>query len=220
MELFRAVVGSGPAVVLTHGFGDSSETWSAQVEALAPRFAVHLWDLPGHGRSPRPDTSPAYTRDAAVEALERIVAEAGGAALVGHSLGGYLAQCLAIRRPDLVRALVLLNSGPGFRDRGGRARWNRGARLAVARFGLLPAVVGLVEQHDSFVINGLARIAAPVLAIAGGRDVSYHAALAYYARKLERVETVVIAGAGHNPQRTHPGTVNDAILEFLERRQE
>jgi pimeloyl-ACP methyl ester carboxylesterase len=217
--LHHEVVGRGPGIVLTHGFGDTSETWSEQVPALAERYAVHRWDLLGHGRSDAPRDPSAYSRDAAVEGLGRIAGLCDGpAVLVGHSLGGYLSQCVALRKPERVRALVLVNTGPGFRDPAGRERWNRGAQSVLDRFDVPPESVGLVEQHDSFVIDHLDEIRVPVLALAGGRDRGYHGALAYYERRLPNVETRVVADAGHNVHRTHASAVNAAILGFLDGR--
>jgi pimeloyl-ACP methyl ester carboxylesterase len=217
-QLHHEVAGSGQGVVLTHGFGDTSETWSEQVPTLAERYAVHCWDLLGHGRSEKPRDPSAYSRDRAVEDLERIVDLAGTPAiLVGHSLGGYLSQCLALSKPERVRALVLINTGPGFRDPAGRERWNRGAQLAMSRFDVPPESVGMLEQHDSFVIDHLDEIRAPVLALAGGRDRGYHGALAYYERRLRDVETQIVPDSGHHVHRTHAGAVNAAIAAFLDR---
>jgi pimeloyl-ACP methyl ester carboxylesterase len=217
--IHHEVAGQGPGIVLTHGFGDTSETWSEQVAALAARYSVHRWDLLGHGRSDAPGEPSAYSRDAAVEELGRIAGLCDGpAVLVGHSLGGYLSQCLALRKPECVRALVLINTGPGFRDPAGRERWNRGARMALDRFDVPPESVGLVEQHDSFLMDHLDEIRVPVLALAGGRDRGYHGALAYYERRLPDVETLVVPEAGHAVHRTHADAVNAAVIAFVERR--
>jgi len=214
----HAVLGSGPPVVLTHGFGDSSETWSEQIAPLSKHYAVHTWDLPGHGRSAKPTDPAAYSRDNAVEELGRIAALCRGpAVLIGHSLGGYLSQCLALRTPERVRALVLINTGPGYRDPAARERWNRGAHAALARFDVPRESVAMVEQHDSFVIDHLAEIRVPVLALAGGRDRGYHGALAYYERRLPDVETRIVPDSGHHVHRTHSESVNAAIEAFLER---
>jgi pimeloyl-ACP methyl ester carboxylesterase len=217
-RVHHEVLGTGPGIVLTHGFGDTSETWSEQVPALARRHAVHCWDLLGHGRSAKPNEASAYSRDGAVEELGRLAALCEGpAVLVGHSLGGYLSQCLALRKPERVRALVLINTGPGYRDPAGRERWNRGAQAALLRFDVPPESVAMLEQHDSFVIDHLDEIRVPVLALAGGRDRGYHGALAYYERRLRDVETQIVSDAGHHVHRTHADTVNAAITTFLER---
>src|SRR6185295_14251112 len=84
--------GSGPAVVFTHGFGRTGDTWAPLVDALASDHHLVTWDMRGHGRSPAPEGL--YTREDALADLGAVIdaamAESGEPALlVGHSLGGY-----------------------------------------------------------------------------------------------------------------------------------
>ncbi|MFD7732551.1 alpha/beta fold hydrolase [Kitasatospora phosalacinea] len=101
-----------PVLVLIHGSGDSSGSWSPVVPALADRYHVVRVDLPGHGRS-----LPASSYDVPEQA-GRLAALLDGLGLrpvtvVGHSSGGYTATALAEQRPDLVGSLALISSGPG-----------------------------------------------------------------------------------------------------------
>ena len=107
--------GSGAArVVLVHGFTQTLEAWAPVGERLEPRWEVVRVDLPGHGRS-------GAVRVGFGEAAG-LVGEAGGVgAYVGYSLGGRLCLRLALDRPDLVRALVLVGASPGIADAGERA---------------------------------------------------------------------------------------------------
>ena len=101
-------------VVLVHGFTQTLASWKAVGERLAGRFEVVRVDLPGHGGS-------GGVRVGFGEAAG-LVGEAGGAgAYVGYSLGGRLCLRLALDRPDLVPALVLIGASPGIGDPGGRA---------------------------------------------------------------------------------------------------
>lgn len=206
--------GEGPVVVLTHGLGDTVETWAPVVPALAERCTVVRWDLRGHGRSEAPDDPAAYSRDLGVADLERIVGDEP-AHLVGHSLGGQLSLTLALRRPELVRTLTMVSSGPGFRDPEARARWNAGAQRVAARFPIPPAAAGLVVQTDSFVIDALPGLAVPLLQVVGGDDTRYHAGVEHIARKVPGSAVLTVAGAGHHPQQTHPGEVATALLSHL-----
>ena len=87
------------------------------MDRLEDRFTVVAVDLPGHGESPCPDDPEAFTRDAALDDLDAVLAELDGPAiLVGHSLGGYLALAHAATRLGTARGIVVLNTGPGFRD--------------------------------------------------------------------------------------------------------
>src|ERR671914_116006 len=114
MRVWSDTVGDGPALVLTHGWGATAEMWRPQLPVLAAHHRVARWDLPGHGRSNAPDDPDAYTHDAALAALTALVDET--AVLGGHSLGGYLSLAFALRHPERVRGLVLLSTGPGYRD--------------------------------------------------------------------------------------------------------
>ena len=112
-------------VVLVHGFTQTLASWGAVGERLAGRFEVVRVDLPGHGGS-------GGVRVGFGEAAG-LVGEAGGVgAYVGYSLGGRLCLRLALDRPDLVRALVLIGASPGIGDPGGRAE-RREADEALAR---------------------------------------------------------------------------------------
>jgi len=94
--------------VLLHGLGGSAANWVEVAPLLLPRRRVVALDLPGHGRSPAPQADAGIDELAAAvaAALEAVV---GRPALVaGHSLGGQVAARLALRRPDLVRGLLLV----------------------------------------------------------------------------------------------------------------
>ncbi|MBZ4322520.1 alpha/beta fold hydrolase [Streptomyces huiliensis] len=103
-----------PALLLIHGSATSSRSWDAMVPLLAASHHIVRIDLPGHGRSAEPagrgyaPSEQARTVGTALDLLrvERVVA-------VGHSSGGYTVTALAALRPDLVTALVLVDTGPG-----------------------------------------------------------------------------------------------------------
>jgi pimeloyl-[acyl-carrier protein] methyl ester esterase len=104
--------GTGPDLVLLHGWGLHSGVWSDVVPDLARRFRVHAIDLPGHG----------YSRDAAVREFgdaAALVASCvpAGAILCGWSMGGLIAQRIASEDSAKVRALVLASSTPCFVER-------------------------------------------------------------------------------------------------------
>ncbi|WP_330242487.1 alpha/beta fold hydrolase [Streptomyces sp. NBC_00525] len=107
-----------PALLLVHGSASSVRSWDALVPLLTRNGArahrVVRVDLLGHGRSDKPDDGSYAIPDQARrvgEVLDRL--EVGRAVVVGHSSGGVTATALAERRPELVSALVLVNTGPG-----------------------------------------------------------------------------------------------------------
>jgi pimeloyl-ACP methyl ester carboxylesterase len=121
-----------PIVLLSSGAHDRHD-FDELRDLLPPRFHTIALDWPGHGESP-PGTVPASAMRFADVAEEFVEAVApGGAVVVGNSVGGFSAGRLAIRRPDLVKGLVLVDSG-GF---GGRPPQVRAFCALMSRPGFL-----------------------------------------------------------------------------------
>jgi pimeloyl-ACP methyl ester carboxylesterase len=104
-------VGSGPAVLLIHGIGDSSQAWRPLMPALAPYYKVIAPDLLGHGESakPRADYSVGAYANGMRDLLDVLGIER--ATIVGHSLGGGVAAQFAYQYPERCERLVLVSSG-------------------------------------------------------------------------------------------------------------
>src|SRR5216117_1508490 len=102
------VSGDGPPVLLISGLGAPAASWALQVKALAPHFRVVTLDNRGVGESDLPP-DPVYTTaqlaDDAATLLRQLKIDR--AHVIGASMGGTIAQELAIRHPRLVRSLVL-----------------------------------------------------------------------------------------------------------------
>jgi pimeloyl-ACP methyl ester carboxylesterase len=96
-----------PALVLTHGWGVNADEWVDLKKRLSDRFRLIAWDLPGLGRSRRPQDNDFRLENFAGH-LEAVLALAGDrpAILVGHSIGGMTALTLAKIRPETIRARV------------------------------------------------------------------------------------------------------------------
>jgi 3-oxoadipate enol-lactonase len=102
----------GPALVFAHGLGFDHSIWAATIALLPPGLRVIGYDLRGHGQS---DTPPApYTMGALVRDAETLLDHLAirDAVFIGHDLGGMVAQGLAVKRLDQIRALVLANTAP------------------------------------------------------------------------------------------------------------
>jgi len=102
-------IGTGPNLVLIHGWGMSGAVWQPLVKKLSKSFTLHMVDLPGMGLS-RP-IEPFHLHAAADKVAEILPANAD---IVGWSLGAQVAMRIALDYPDMVRRLVLVGATPCF----------------------------------------------------------------------------------------------------------
>jgi pimeloyl-ACP methyl ester carboxylesterase len=217
MRLHVTEAGDGPAIVFIHGMGSSSATWTNCMALLAPTHRVVGIDLLGHGASPVPDDPAEYTRDGALNDIDDLLATLPPTVLVGHSLGGYLAMAHAATRPNVARGIVVLNTGPGFRDPEKREQWNERSRRNAHRFGVPVQAAELNLQHDSVVMDRLADLTVPTLFLAGDADrPEYTASGQYVERKMVNGRFVAIAGGEHAMhESTHAEQVARTIADFV-----
>jgi 2-succinyl-6-hydroxy-2,4-cyclohexadiene-1-carboxylate synthase len=130
--------GSGPRIVLLHGFGQTCRCWGPLAPALARAHEVVRVDAPGHGGS----------GDVAADlpTTGRLVAEVGGPAVyLGYSMGARMALHVAREVPGVVRSLVLVGGTPGIEDEAARAE-RRAADLAQAQRIRAEGVDAFVER--------------------------------------------------------------------------
>jgi 3-oxoadipate enol-lactonase len=109
---YRDTGGEGPPIVLVHGFTGNVRNWALTVPAIRNRFRCISFDLPGHGLSDKPTDSASYelTRMADVvwSAIQALGLEQP--VLMGHSMGGMIAQIVALAHPESLRALILIDT--------------------------------------------------------------------------------------------------------------
>ncbi len=107
------IYGAGPTLVMCHGFTTNSNFWREQIDFFSKTHQVIVFDLPGHGASPRP-AHRQYSINAFVDDLEKIfnTLSIENAILIGLSMGGTIAQFFAIKHPNLLCALVLVSATP------------------------------------------------------------------------------------------------------------
>ena len=213
-----------PAIVFLHGLGSSAATWATCMTILGSgddAFEVVAVDLLGHGDSPVPDDPAEYTRDLALRDLDEVLASVGerGSApvLVGHSLGGYLSLAHAVTRPNAARAIVTINTGPGFRDPTKREAWNERSRRNAHKFGVPPQVTNLNRHDDSLVMDHLGEIEVPTLLLVGELDrPEYVVSGEYLERKMPHARLQVIAGGEHSMhESSHAAQVAAAVRTFI-----
>jgi pimeloyl-ACP methyl ester carboxylesterase len=102
--------GSGPVVVLLHGLGGSTANWAFNVSALAAKFRVIVPDQIGHGQSAKPFIN--YRIGTYVDFLDKFLSELKieRASLVGNSMGGWIAAAYALKYPQRVERIALVDA--------------------------------------------------------------------------------------------------------------
>ena len=233
--------GSGPALLLTHGFSATAQMWSDQLAAFSDDHTVITWDLRGHGHSDAPKQDALYSEALAVEDMAAILDHHGfeTAVVGGLSLGGYLSLAFHATYPERVTGLLIIDCGPGYRRDDARAAWNETAHaraLAIERDGaaalaeaspeqataehrdiegLAYAARNLLTQHSARVIDSLPSIRVPSLVIAGAQDTPFLAATDYMAAKIPGASKLIIENAGHAVNLDQPQAFNAGVRRFL-----
>jgi pimeloyl-ACP methyl ester carboxylesterase len=123
-KLYVEEHGHGEPLLLVEGLGQSMWAWREQIPVFAERFRTIAYDTRGTGRSPLPHEP--YGIDALAHDAADVL-DGRTARVVALSMGGYVALTLALARPDLIRALVLVGTGAGGAERVPRAQWVRDA---------------------------------------------------------------------------------------------
>ena len=182
--------GSGPAILLSHGYSATATMWRGQVAALKDRFRIITWDMRGHGQTDSPDDPTLYSEQATVEDMAAILRACGltKAVIAGLSLGGYMSLAFNVAHPEMVRALMLFDTGPGYRNPTARDGWNATSEARAKAFetrgldalggsaevrvsthrsakGLALAARGMLAQSDSRIIESLEHVAVPTLVL-------------------------------------------------------
>ncbi len=162
--------GSGDtAVVMLHGVGGAKEAWPSTLAALAENgFRAVAWDMPGYGESAMIDP---YTNQGLARALEALVdaLAAPRTVLLGHSMGGMVAQEAMALFPHKISGLILSGTSPAFGTPGGA--WQQG--FLQSRFAPLNAGRGMAALAAELV---------PGMMAAGASAATHAAAAALMAR--------------------------------------
>jgi 2-succinyl-6-hydroxy-2,4-cyclohexadiene-1-carboxylate synthase len=237
--------GSGPRVVLVHGFTQTGRSWDGLARSLAGDHEVVAVDAPGHGGS-------ADVRADLVTGAALLGATGGPGTYVGYSMGGRLALHLAVARGDLVTRLVLVSATAGIDDAAQRTA-RRAADDALAAtleadgldafltrwvaqplFATLPdpmladrrrnTVAGLASSlrlagtgTQQPLWDELPAVTVPVLLVAGARDAKFVAAAERMAGLLPRATLAIVPDAGHTVHLEQPAAFEALVRPWLAR---
>lgn len=208
----RDSAGTSKATLLfVHGVDSDATVWDSTVDLLSDHRCVMI-DLPGHGKAPFSSDPSTYHRDAMLAEIQAVISElARPVVFVGHSLGGYLALAYALTRPDEIDALVLVATGPGFRDSKAREAWNTKILRNAPNFSVQDLAATAALHVDSIVIDRISELKLPTAIVIGDRDKGFRGAANYMATKLPHASFSDVAGADHYVMLSHPTEVAAAI---------
>src|SRR6478609_2584553 len=187
IKIYYEVYGSGPPLLLTHGYSSTSGMWRGPIAALSKHHQLGLWDMRGQGQSAYPEDPSAYSEALTVADMAAVLDAVGAeqAIVGGLSLGGYMSLAFYRAHPERARALLIIDTGPGFKKDDARDVWNKRAHDTAARFaqeglavlksasrersgvshrdarGLALAAKGMLTQRDAGVMELLPNINVP-----------------------------------------------------------
>jgi pimeloyl-ACP methyl ester carboxylesterase len=246
IELYYEIHGQGHPVVFTHGFAGTTSMWHPQIPALSKDYKFITYDSRGHGQSESPPSIDQYSADIVAEDLYQLLKTLGvqKAVVGGLSSGGYQSLRFCITHPEIVTALILMDTGPGYRNPARMEEWNsqqgkraeiletRGIEAFIADgdapaytprelmlkhnpAGLANMARKVVAQHDSFVIENLEKVKVPTLVMVGDNDTPYIRGSEYMAQSIAGAEYAVIPNAAHAANQENPEFFNKTLLDFL-----
>jgi len=212
--------GSGPPVVLVHGGASDSRDWLVTIESLAHRYTIYAPDLIGFGQSDRnqdgyylTDFSDFLGKFVDMLSLERPF-------LVGHSFGARICLEIALRHPDNVRKLVLV-------DAAGLGKISRLGNVIYTGFWVLRKLLRHKQPYPQFFtregedfhwlcVDKLPDLRMPTLLIWKRHDIYLPLAIARRAEQLiPEAKLVVMPGFGHAPHGQNKEAFNNLLLDFL-----
>lgn len=154
VRLHYEVCGVGRDIVLCHGFSGSHQDWFHPIADLAHQYRVIAMDHRGHGSSQAPTSPAAYSIKAFAQDVVALMGVAGvkRCCLWGHSMGGFIALEIALSHPELVAALVLVDTSSGEMDLPAKHRQARqeALELLVAKKQGTTAAFEYVATHSPY----------------------------------------------------------------------
>ena len=161
VQIHYEVHGKGPVILLTHGYSATSQMWRGQIEPLTKTNTLVIWDMRGHGQSDYPAEPGQYSAALTVADMRALLDTVGAKTAVvgGLSLGGYMSLAFHLAHPERVRALMLFDTGPGFKKDDYMAAKIAGAQKVVIPDAGHSANLDQPEPFNRAVVSFLDRLA-------------------------------------------------------------
>ena len=117
VNIYYETHGEGPVILLSHGYSATSQMWRGQIGPLSKTHKLVLWDMRGHGQSDYPAGSKPVQRGGNRRRHAGATRSVGARTAIvgGLSLGGYMSLAFHASHPERVRALLIIDTGPGFK---------------------------------------------------------------------------------------------------------
>jgi 3-oxoadipate enol-lactonase len=241
-RLAISVAGSGELLLFLHGIRGNRRNWDLQLPVFAQHFQAAAWDARGYGDSDDYEGALQFVHLIAdvLRVAEHFRAEKMH--LVGLAMGGRIARQVALRYPERVRTLTLVNTNPGFdalsaeeirsfiterrTQTAEMARKLLGSRARPGAYDDLQQSLAKLREHSYLKVleasvaqdrsAPIELITAPTLVLAGTEDRVLGAALPReVARRIPGAELTLMEGAGHFPNLEQPERFNEILLSFL-----
>jgi pimeloyl-ACP methyl ester carboxylesterase len=221
-------LGSGEPLLLMHGGLSDASSFAPNAPQLAESFHVYMPERRGHGHTPDVDGPISYAAmaDDTIGFLETVVG--GPAHLAGHSDGANVALLAALRRPDLVRRLVLISGNfhhdgltPGAIEIEQVAGFLEDSYARVSPDGrehfpvFVAKIARMVAEEPILSTADLARVRNRTLVMAGDDDVIKLSHTCALYENIPDAELAIVPGTSHTLTLEKPALVNQLILDFL-----
>lgn len=226
IRLYYEVYGDGPALLQIHGNGGSIAAMGNQIQFFAPHYKVIAADSRGHGKS---EMGPGrLTYDQQAEDLNALLdrLQVKSVNVLGWSDGGIIGLLLAIHHPDKVAKLAIM--GANLNPEGAYpwalewvAKMNGTVDEKIAAgdksqpWAVIKQQLGLLGTQPQIPVGDLAKITAPVLVMAGDKDVIRGEHTLQIFEHLAKAHLAIFPGSTHMIPWTNPALFNSTVANFL-----
>jgi len=229
IQMYYEVYGKGDPLVLIHGSGQNIEAMKYQIEHFAKNYKVLVADSRAHGKSGTGEGRLTYEQMADDWAALLGHVNMDAASFVGWSDGGNISLLMAIRHPDKVKKLAVMGANlqpdstavypwaiawvakeskniENMLAEGDQTQdWNR-----------LKQQFGLLREQPTIPLEVLRKITAPVLVMAGDRDIIRTEHTVQMFENLPNAQLAIFPGETHFAPHNHPDIFNDTVSRFLQ----